>query len=1248
MQRIGCKFITWLFVIMSIGVLAYSQTDRATITGTVKDQAGAILPGAAVTVTNTGTGVVFTNRSNGVGDFTISSLPVGVYTLDVHYAGFNTYTQTGISPVAGQIITVNIAMKVGAAAETVTVAGTPEIEAQNASEAMTMEPTAIEELPLDANGGRNAETLLALTAPNVTLTNGASSIGSQGTQNWMSIAGGETFTNSVYIDGTNATAGNQGQAITPGQDALQEMQLQTNVTDAELSQTGGGAIVYVLKSGTNKLHGSAFEYLQNEDLNANQWINNYWKSQCAAGDTACVASNSRQKFRFNDYGGSLGGPIWKNHTFAFGDYEYYKQANLTLNPTGMTAPLPQMVTDSGGAYDLSPLLTMGAQTGPIAGTTNPCTSAPYNYGEIYDPRTWNAQLGCAAPFAGNKIPDALVSNIGKNIASIYKQYYQKQAPLNRLINGNFPSYGGGAGQFWKRRFDAKVDHNFSERHHISASYNLQSDENDSPTTFSTSFGGPWGGWFENADHSDQMARVIDNYSIKPTLTNTFSLAFNLNRTEQQPLNHVDGDSYGFSTDQKFFPLVQFNNTNGVGFSNFGESWNLHMNFISYNAADTLLWQKGRHTVKFGWQWTSLQQNSENYNLVNNSYSFSNQTFGATDPAVSNYVGSSFAEMLMGNVNTSQLDGANSYDPRQKYNALFAQDDFKVNSKLTLNLGLRWDLTLPGHMNGWENFDPNVVNPNWAPYGGAWVFSNGNSFETNIPLDQFGPHLGAAYAITPRLVARASYNLTYVPLGVFSSGADDYRPATQDPLNTGTVNIAPLNNQVGEAGMQWDDPYPAVVKPVQNSTATTFGDHQGSRMMYVDPDFLRLGRTNTLFAGVEFQLSKGIVLDTRYLGTFGRGLQDFGQGYDVSWPQWNAYHALLKCPGAVAPSAANPSGIGDETSAQIGGTADAATLSGQCGASVPFPYAGFSGPARAAISPYPQLAAVGSTLEIAGNKAYTASSDYNSVVAELRVRNAHGLYVNWSYVISKFTSNSTSSGWGTPTNFSNVWGSTRQGPGDNAMVPVTDDQRQLAKGYLTYDLPVGLHQRWLNQSSTLNYLVGGWSLAYYGAYGSGLPFGTILSPYGLNNYYAGSQRAAFANGTTADGIKNHFERHFNPSNPTDTGNADFGQGIVQRTSSWYYNNDSFFGDTPRAFNHWRWNQFPAAENISIVKHFGIGRESRYQASLRGEFYDAFNRHYFNPPDTNVNDSTFGYVTGVSWAPNMQVSSRVGQVSARFEF
>ncbi|HWB95848.1 MAG TPA: carboxypeptidase regulatory-like domain-containing protein, partial [Bryobacteraceae bacterium] len=194
MKQFGIQ-ICVLLLALGCAISATAQTDRATVTGTVTDSTGAVMPNASVTMTNAGTKAVFTTPTNGNGVYTIPSLPVGLYTLEVRHEGFKTYTRTGIAPVAGQVITADVRMDVGEAAETVTVTGTPVLEVANETESMTMEESAIRSLPLNANGGRNAINLLVATAPNVS----EATINSAGTQNWISIAGGSTFSNSIFI-----------------------------------------------------------------------------------------------------------------------------------------------------------------------------------------------------------------------------------------------------------------------------------------------------------------------------------------------------------------------------------------------------------------------------------------------------------------------------------------------------------------------------------------------------------------------------------------------------------------------------------------------------------------------------------------------------------------------------------------------------------------------------------------------------------------------------------------------------------------------------------------------------------------------------------------------------------------------------------------------------------------------------------------------------------------------------------------
>lgn len=1206
-----------LFSLSSVTILAWGQADRATITGTVKDQAGAVLPGAMVKVTNLATGVIYGERANGDGIYTVPSLPVGVYTLEVRHPGFKTFTLTGVSPLASQQVRVDVTMTIGATTETVTVAAAePELESQNATESMTLEPDAIEELPLNASGGRNGINLLMATAPNVQ----ESSISNTGTQSWIAFSGGQTFTNSIFIDGTNASAaGNQGYAITPVQDGIQEMQIQTNVTDAELSQTGGGSIVYALKSGTNKFHGSAFEYLQNEDINANQWLDNYYHVPRATD-------------RFNDYGGSVGGPIWKNHTFFFGDVEYYKTSNLTQNPTGITVPLPQMVTINGsGNYDLSPLLTMGAQQGNIPNPngggpwTNPCTGAPYQYGQVFDPATWTSVGGvtCASPFPNNQIPANRVGTISQAISGTFAKYYKPA--INRLIGGNFPSFASGTPQNWQVRTDLKIDHTFSEKHHISGSWNWQNALSDNSTNF-PSPAGPFGGYFGFGDTND-MARVVDNYTITPALINTASIAWSMQWSKQSPLNNVDVSSWGFQFSQPVFPYVGISSAvNGINFTSFGENWDIFWANNAYNYSDTLQWQKGRHSVKFGWQWTAWQENAENYKKTRTQYDFASDAGGPTDPALTPYVGNSFASMLLGNAQDSYIYPSNPYNPRQKYMGLFAQDDFKATPKMTLNVGLRWDLTLPIHWPtaAWENWDINTVNPNWAPYGGAWVFSqnSGSTFETYIPLYQFGPHLGMAYKVSNKLVARGSYNLTYVPANDVGAGAADYYVGSQDPLNGVGCNV--INNIPGSWAYQWDSGAPCTPTAYpKNSSTTAFGD-ASTNIMDIEPGTLKLGRVNSFYAGVEYELARNVVLDTRYLGTFGRALQDYSQSRAANFAtNWSTYNALLQS---------------GQINTTVNSAASAAAVSAASGATVPFPFAGFSGPAYAAIMPYPQLAEKNFQLELIGDPSYQAKSDYNSFVAELKVRNTRGLFVDWNYTISKYTSNASTDNWGVPTNFGNSWGTDWQGPNDNTMWPVEYDRRQLAKGYLTYDLPFGRGRQWLSNSSTLlNEFTGGWTIGYYGAYGSGYPMSRVSSAYQLPYYFSGQQRSFFANGATASSMKNFFKGPFNPGTPTAASNSDFSQNAFASGTS-----AGAFGNTPLYFSHWRWNSQPAMENVSLVKHFSIGREGRYQAELRGEFYNVFNRHYYNQPDLGITDATFGNVTGLS------TTSRVGQVAARVEW
>lgn len=1199
------------------GALAHGQTDRATITGTVSDQTGAVLPGAAVTATETSTGAVFSSVTNANGVYSISSLPVGSYTLAIRREGFTEYLRSGILPVAGQVVVVDARMSVGSTSEIVKVTSSPIEDTETSSEMATIEDTAIRELPENASGGRDATNLLIQSSPNV-YSAGTWGVG----MNFISISGGLGYSNSVAVDGVSAANQMQGNINTPGQDAIQEMQLQTDVTDVELAGTGGGALTYVLKSGTNKFHGSAFEFLQNEDLNANSYANKQFLSQCAAGDSACAATYARPYYRFNDFGGSAGGPIWKNHTFVFGDYEYYKQTNLEQIPNGTQVPTAQMLTG-----DFSQLLTEGTFTGDVTTTPgqsggtpviNPCTGQPYQYGEIFDPATTQTINGvvCATPFAGNIIPSGRISQLSNNVAAIYAKYYQPTR--NSITSGNFPALASSEPEQLKKSFDVKVDQYFSQKHHLSASVDLVSQD---LTLIFGSFlwdQGPFSGAYDFANYPNIMSRIVDNYTFSPTLINTLSFGYGMQPSVQAPKAKINTSQYGFNEGSTTFPDLVFQDTNGANFTPlYNTNWDLYEVWNAFDYSDTVVWQKGRHSLKFGGQWHDQQLNAGVYTQHEMQFNFNSNEGGPSDPLATPFVGSGFANMMLGDVNSANLAEANIQDPRQKSFALFAQDDFKVNPNLTLNLGLRWDVTLPGHMaNGtWENFDTTVTNPNWAPYAGAWVFSknSGTTFETETPLHQFGPHIGGAYKLTPKLVARASYGLFYIPLGAFSSNAGDTWPANQNPLDYGINQVLSPGNSVTGIAFNWDNQYPGqTVLPPQNSTATAFGDE--GWLMYIEPNMLKLGHTQNMYAGIQYEVARNVLLDVRYVGNRGGGMHDYGHSTDQSWPSWGQYQPLLAA-GTI--------------NSQINDASDAAALG------VPYPYPGFSGPAYAAIAPYPQAAARYITvMNVGADPQWNAVSAYNSFVAELKVRNTHGLYVEWTYTCSKQTSDQRNHS-NQATNFNSMY----QSPTDDlgaASTVVGWDQRNLAKGYVTYDLPFGAKGIWLREPRLLDYAVGGWTLGFIGSYGSGTPLGSVYSLLQLPYFYTGGQRAFYGSGFNGNNIKNSFHGHLDLINPTDPSNQDFNTNAFVSGSV-----AAPFGNTPLEFNHWRWNPGAANESMSLVKHFGFGPDGRFQASLRGEFYDIFNRHYYNSPDIGLADYTYGMVTGAS-------GYRTGQVGARFEW
>lgn len=1215
MGKNRAQIFALMFVLLYAGAFAYGQNDRATVTGTITDPTGAIITGAHVSLTEVATGTSFTGTANNKGIYAVHGLPVGTYTLTIQRDGFRNYKQTGIILIAAQVLQVNVKLKVGSSSQTITVTGgAPLLNTEDADVSMTLEQSAIQDLPLNAYGGQDAMNLLLAVTPGVTGTMGSN-------QDFVAIAGAQALTNSVYLNGVSSTTGLQGNLATPSKDDLQEIQIRTNVNDAEFGT--GSVEMLQTKSGTNQIHASAFEILQNEDLNANSWANNHYLAQCSPSDASCRSEYARPIDRFNDYGFSAGGPIRKNHSFIFGSYEYYSSTDDALIPDSQTVPTSQML-----AGDFSQLLTEGSKTGTIYqsnGTpwVNPCTGQPYQYGQIFDPETQTTVNGvtCAKPFTGNIIPADRLSSTAQKVAAIYKKYY---APtISTRIYDNFPTMEAGTAQAQggsvpsetKRSWDFRYDQALSPRQHLTASFDRVNWHGLELNGGFNYIYGPFSSyWVQNLPST--TVQLIDTYSITPNILNTAAIEYGEQNNLQIPSQASnDNASLGFNADSDVFPVLNFGSaSNGVGVNGVSTSVDANYRYYAYHYQDILYWNTGRHSIKFGATFGARGLNSTNGGNVE-TYNFEPDTGGPTDPGLTPYVGSGFAAEMLGDVTTANEEIPQFNYPRQKNLDLFVQDTYQVKPTFTLNLGLRWNYTFRVHEQGgnWQNFDLTASNPLWGNYLGAWVFetNSGQSFYKNEDYREFAPRIGGAYQLTNRLVLRASYGLFYVPLSTLNNGFGSGSPANQNSLSFPISQV--LNSVPGSVAFNWDNGYPAVptLSP-QNSTATSMG--ADNTPFYIHPDILDPGYTQNWYAGIEMELSRHSVLDVSYIANRGRNLHSAGLSVPQNFPSFSTYDPVL---------------LAGNIDEQISNAGEAAA------AGVPYPYPGFNGPAYAAIAPFPQVASQNDEVTTYGNPQYSGVSAYNSLVAEIKARGARGLYADFSYVLSKVTGNYSSGngnwGGGTASYGQNLadWRDSR-----HWLQPT--DQRQLFKGYLTYLLPFGRNREWFSGiPNVLNQFVGGWELGYYGAYGSGTPMGAITSSYQLP-YFFGGDRAFFAPGQNNYSLSNHFSGHLDLNNLNDPSNTDFNPKMFVATSP-----QAPFGNTPAEWNHWRWNSEPAQENISISKHFSFGPKQRCQLVISAQFFDAFNRHYYGAPDTNMNDATFGQVTGVS-------GNRNGQVSAQFNW
>ena len=821
MSRNPNPYVGLLLASMITAHSSVAQTATGTINVVAEDGTQAVVQSAKVTVTNKGTGLTRTGSTGERGEFQATFLPAGEYSVTAQAKGFKRSNLSAFTLQVDQSATVRMTLTPGDVVETVQVtASTPLLESDTSSLGQVIENKKILDLPLN---GRNPFAL-GLLAGNTTPVAG------MGT-NLPFIAGGGRFSsNEVLLDGvdnnttvTSGAIGRSGIAMQPSVDAVQEFKVKTNSFSAEFGHAAGAVISATIKSGSNEYHGTLFEFLRNDKLDANNFFTN-------------AAGLSRAAFRQNQYGGVFGGRIIRNKTFFFGDYQGTRQRTAAASSIGSLPP-------------------SAIRNGDLASLRVP----------IFDP--FARRIGPAGTVISTPFPNAVVPNSLINASSA--------AVLKLIPAPNFGAAGAQSRNFFRQiprgfdgdQWDIRMDHAITNNHNVFGRVSKSNQTNPQPGTIDGFIGG------SSTLYRDVVQAVLsDTYVFTPMVVNEFRAGYTRHNGSRFVDNVMDGEKFAvenkvalFPFPVKGFPSIAFNfsgeGTGSTQFDGFGGG-SSDLNFENrFHFADTISVNKGRHGMKMG---ADFRRNR--FDTLRGNPFFGQFIFGSIFSSSSDTPGSGapFADYLMGLPSliqgTQMLDWGRQADV---YFGTFFQDDWKVTKRLTLNLGFRYDLyTQPIDIRdrgGLFDLDKaRFAVPGKDGYTRGIVDGDHNNA---------GPRAGFAYQLRRRWVMRGGY-------GVFYGLRDQNQEVTQ--LAGNNPNTPALIAPVVNASRTVAPPY-TINTPVQaGPTATTLEGFSATSPLtrtirsqgFHDARFPMLEQYNF---SIQFQPAESFLIETSYQGARGRDL-----------------------------------------------------------------------------------------------------------------------------------------------------------------------------------------------------------------------------------------------------------------------------------------------------------------------------------------------------------------------------------------
>ena len=1188
---------------------------KGTLQGSVTDATGAIIPGAQVTATLLATGETQQQKTTGAGFYSISSLKPGVYSITVVAAGFEKFVQNNVNLDALQVFGVNAKLQPGATTETITVNDAPPaIDSTNATLGNVLENETYEALPLNMGGAPRDPTAFVFLTAGV-----AGSSAPYGSFN-----GGQGYHNEDYIEGlavTNAAAAGGGNtaSIVRGAsvDAIDQFQVQTSGTSAAYS--GQGVENYTLKSGTNKFHGRAFEYFRNTVLDTWGFLS---KSQI----NPATGTPSKPVERQNEFGGTVGGPILHDKLFFFASYDGQRYLKGS-NPAFLTVPtLAQRMGD---------FRIVNSPTGCTTGSQGCITSQP-----IFDPLTTvcTTSTNCTRkPFVSdgsNGFAAGTPNIVPLNRFSPQMVYYQNLIPLpsnTNLTNNYLAGFNTGFNYY---KVSLKLDYDLSRRNRITLLLLTGNRSATPPCCDAAGLPPPFTNTVGN--FQDYPTGVIeDTFTINDHWINQFkygvvrSAGYSTNPSGDKPsfastaagiTNVLPGQAsqvaprIGLGGNFAGTSLGGTANSNNQANSEYGDSYVLY---------DTMQFVKGRHSLNFGGQYEWLQDNQTAFTTG----TYLNLNYGTGETAnlpntniPSATTGSAYASFLIGAVDSlSQVDQRQVLTTGARFYGFspFIQDDIKATRKLTVNIGLRWDLYSPFRevQNRLSFLAPNDINPVTGTKGDLTFAGYGagkcNCDRANqISYKNFGPRTGFAYAVTPQTVVRGSYGISFTRDG----GAGGRGGARQGASQLGFASNNSLSSQDGYSPVFFlnatNSALPTVTVPVPISTfGTGFSTvpgftGQGQGVTLVDQYLAKRPPYYYNYSfGIQQELAKQLTFSLDYSGSAGRFLPT-GMGNGVNSDQLDPKYAaalnaayLPLVPGQPLKSAATLLNV-TATPANV-----ALVQSYLPGYTLPYPT--FSGTIAQSLRPFPQYSGV---TDIYGD---FGRSSYNSMQTVLTQRPRHGASFQLNYTWSKLMDNT-----GT--------GRTAYDHTHERSVSLYD-HTNIVNAYGVYEEPFG-H----GTPHFYNYLIRDFLISGIYNFTSGTPIAIVGSGCVLPNA-----------GTCQPNLNPAFVGSVHQ-------NGNYGRGVTaaQLSSTQFINPAAFttaaaytVGNSPRTAPLGLRGPGGYNINMSLRRNFGIYENLKLMMEL--DVINLLNRTNFGNPGATLGQGTFGTV-GVSGA------SRDLQLAARIEF